>query len=588
MTGISRRNLLKGAAFSAAGVAALGLAGCAPQTEATKADAALAETGEAAKHTWEVKPEPIAADQISQTVDTEVLVIGGGYSGTCCALSAAQNGAKTILVEKDAVLNGHGVGGTGAIASRALDDLGLKFDKSLEMERWVSTCGNRCRESLVGKWFRESERCMNWFLDMAEANGAKCMVTVGSNSTVHPEIACYHFMSGGPIFEEHTMADFVEYMFEAEALKAGAEFVYEMPAVQLVQDESGKVTGAICQNKSGEYVQYNASKGVVLATGDISYNDEYIEAFAPVANRVFTRLCSDQGNVGDGHNMAAWAGGAFQEGPWPTMMHPQAAATFHGPFLFVNPDGKRFMNEATWVQGKCLGVMYNGGADHAWSIFDANWQNDLLGSLEHGGGMFWDTFRPYGSDYQAAVDGHTKTVENGLTEVPDYYKRADTLEELAELIEVDPTELKATVERYNKLCKAGEDTDFFKENHFLFPIEQGPFTACMVAPGLLSVVGGIHISDNFEVLNENDEPIPGLYAIGNCAGDIYAVDYPINIQGNSHGAASCRASASASSWPACTRRSSVCEDAEVRGGRCCGGHLRLWAGRRGGRGRRRG
>lgn len=425
MTGISRRNLLKGAAFSAAGVAALGLAGCAPQTEATKADAALAETGEAAKHTWEVKPEPIAADQISQTVDTEVLVIGGGYSGTCCALSAAQNGAKTILVEKDAVLNGHGVGGTGAIASRALDDLGLKFDKSLEMERWVSTCGNRCRESLVGKWFRESERCMNWFLDMAEANGAKCMVTVGSNSTVHPEIACYHFMSGGPIFEEHTMADFVEYMFEAEALKAGAEFVYEMPAVQLVQDESGKVTGAICQNKSGEYVQYNASKGVVLATGDISYNDEYIEAFAPVANRVFTRLCSDQGNVGDGHNMAAWAGGAFQEGPWPTMMHPQAAATFHGPFLFVNPDGKRFMNEATWVQGKCLGVMYNGGADHAWSIFDANWQNDLLGSLEHGGGMFWDTFRPYGSDYQAAVDGHTKTVENGLTEVPDYYKRAD-------------------------------------------------------------------------------------------------------------------------------------------------------------------
>ena len=464
-----------------------------------------------------------------------VLVIGGGYSGSCCALSAAENGAKVILGEKDAVLNGHGVGGTGAIASRALDDLGLKFDKSLEMERWVSTCGNRCRESLVGKWFRESERCMNWFLDMAEANGANCMVTVGSNSTVHPEIACYHFMSGGPIFEEHTMADFVEYMFEAEALKAGAEFVYEMPAVQLVQDESGKVTGAICQNKSGEYVQYNASKGVVLATGDISYNDEYIDAFAPVANRVFTRLCSDQGNVGDGHNMAAWAGGAFQEGPWPTMMHPQAAAVFHGPFLFVNPDGKRFMNEATWVQGKCLGVMYNGGSDHAWSIFDANWQNDLKSSLEHGGGMFWDTFRPYGSDYQVAVDGHTKTVENGIAETPDYYKRADTLEELAEMIEVDPAELKATVERYNKLCKEGEDKDFYKENHFLFPVEEGPFTACMVAPGLLAVCGGIHISDNFEVLNENDEPIPGLYAIGNCAGDIYAVDYPINIQGNSHG-----------------------------------------------------
>ena len=91
------------------------LAGCAPQTEATKADAALAETGETAKHTWEVKPEPIAADQISQTVDTEV-PSSAAATRSCCALSAAQNGAKTILVEKDAVLNGHGVGGTGAIA----------------------------------------------------------------------------------------------------------------------------------------------------------------------------------------------------------------------------------------------------------------------------------------------------------------------------------------------------------------------------------------------------------------------------------------------------------------------------------------
>lgn len=535
MTGISRRNLLKGAAFSAAGVAALGLAGCAPQTEATKAEAGLAETGEAAKHTWEVKPEPIAADQISQTVDTEVLVIGGGYSGSCCALSAAQNGAKTILVEKDAVLNGHGVGGTGAIASRALDDLGLKFDKSLEMERWVSTCGNRCRESLVGKWFRESERCMNWFLDMAEANGANCMVTVGSNSTVHPEIACYHFMSGGPIFEEHTMADFVEYMFEAEALKAGAEFVYEMPAVQLVQDESGKVTGAICQNKSGEYVQYNASKGVVLATGDISYNDEYIDAFAPVANRVFTRLCSDQGNVGDGHNMAAWAGGAFQEGPWPTMMHPQAAAVFHGPFLFVNPDGKRFMNEATWVQGKCVGTMVNGGDDHCWSIFDSNFEADNTASLEFGGGMFWDSFRAVGTTAADASASHAKTVKEGVEKTPDNYKVADTIDELLKQLDVDVDEAKKTIERYNEICKKGEDTDFFKESHFLFPIEQGPFYATKVAPGLLAIVGGIAISDNFEVVNAEGEPIKGLYAIGNCSGNMYAYDYPINVQGNSHG-----------------------------------------------------
>ena len=350
--GISRRSLLKGAALSAASVAALGMIGCAPKEAGSADDAKAGAAGGAdGKHTWEVKPEPIPADKIKETVDTEVLVIGGGYSGTCCALAAAEGGAKVTLVEKDAMLNGHGVGGTGAIASRELDKLGISFDKAVEMERWVSTCGNRCRESLVAKWFRESERCMNWFLDLAEKNGAKCMVTVGSRSVVHPEIDCYHMISGGEIFEQHTMADFVEYLFESEAKQHGAEFVYEMPAVQLVQDDAGKVTGAICQNKDGDYVQYNAPKGVVLATGDVSYNDEYLDEFAPIAKKVMTRLCSDQGNVGDGHNMAAWAGGAFQDGPWPTMMHPQAAATFHGPFMFVNPAGKRFMNEATWVQG---------------------------------------------------------------------------------------------------------------------------------------------------------------------------------------------------------------------------------------------
>lgn len=535
--GISRRSLLKGAALGAAGVAAMGFAGCGPSEAGGSSSSAGSSNGSegSGQHTWEIKPEPITG--VSETIDTEVLIIGGGYSGTCCALSAAENGTKVILVEKDNVLNGHGVGGTGAIASRELDKLDLHFDKSIEMERWLATCGGRARESLVGKWFRESERCMNWLLDVAETDGCQCMVTVGSNSTVHPEIACYHMIYGGGLTSDTiNIANYLEYLFMDRAEKTGnAEFVFKMPAVQLVQDSSGTVTGAICENSDGEYVQYNASKGVVLATGDVSYNDEYLEEYAPIALKVMTRLCSDQGNVGDGHNMAAWAGGAFQEGPWPTMMHPQAAAFYHGPFLFINPDGKRFMNEATWVQGKCLGVMVNGGYDHAWSIFDANFETDNTDSLQYGGGMFWDSFRPVGSSYADASASQAETVKEGVTETPDNYKMSDTLEGLLEQLDVPADVAADTIERYNALCEKGEDSDFYKESHFLYPIKEGPFYACKVGPGLLAVCGGIHISDDFEVLNDADEPIPGLYAIGNCAGDIYATDYPINVQGNSHG-----------------------------------------------------
>lgn len=533
--GISRRSLFKGAFTGAAGfagAAALTSLGCAPKS-ATTSQADKTASAADSQHPWEVKPDPVTS--VDQTVETEVVIVGGGYSGTVCAVNAAQNGAEVILVEKSSVLNGHGVGGTGVVKSRVMDEAGIELDLPVEMERWLATCGGRARESLVGKFFRESERCMNWLLDVAEADGAKCMLTVGSNSTVHPEASCYHMLTGGQTASEHTIADTVEYLFKKLAEEAGAQFVFESPAVQLVQDESGAVTGVICKDKDGKYIQYNASKGVVLATGDISYNDEMLAYYAPIATKVMKRLCAAQGNVGDGHKMALWAGAALQEGPWPTMMHPQAAAMFHGPFLFVNPEGERFMNEATWVQGKCVGIMENGGSDHAWSIFDANWTRDLKAGLPYGGGMFWDTFRPVGTDYDYAVSTIEKSVNDGLEKNPEFYKKCDTIEELAAAIDIDPKKLRETIGRYNKMCEAGVDTDFYKEGHFLTPIKEAPYYALEVGTGLLAVCGGVHISDHFEVLDAEDNPIKGLYAIGNCAGDIYAYDYPINIQGNSHG-----------------------------------------------------
>ena len=110
---------------------------------------------------------------------------------------------------------------------------------------------------------------------------------------------------------------------------------------------------------------------------------------------------------------------------------------------------------------------------------------------------------------------NAETVKNGVTQTPDYYKTADTIEDLLKQLDVDVTEAKETIDRYNKMCEAGEDTDFYKESHFLYPIKQGPFYATKLGVGLLAVVGGIHISDDFEVLTADDEPIPGLYAAGN-------------------------------------------------------------------------
>ena len=527
MSKISRRDFLKG---SIAGAAALSLTGL-----GMGGVKAHAEEEAPAKHSWEVKPDPIPESEIVKTVDTEVLVIGGGYSGCCTAARAAELGAKVILVEKSDTLHGNGVGGTGAVASKVLDAAGLKLDKVDSQKRWVKTCGGRCRESLVAKFHNNSEEAMNWMIDIAEADGAQALISENhSNDIVHKEDRTYHMFVGGDTFGEFGMATFAPHLFRKFAEAHGAEFVYNSPAEQLVQDESGAVIGAVCKTDEG-YVKYNASKGVVLATGDISFDKEMLEYFAPIGLKVMARLNGAVGDTGDGHRMGMWAGGAVQDGPWPTMMHPQAASFWHGPFLFVDPKGKRFMNEATWVQGKCVGLVTQAKSPYAFSIFDKNYPEYVLQSLPVGGGMFWDNFRFLGSTFEDSVETTKNTIENGVENDPKNYFKADTLEELAEKLEVPVDTFLATVERYNELVDGGEDLDFYKDTVFMTPIKEGPFYATRVGAGLLAVVGGLHIDDNNQVMTAEDEVIPGLFAVGNVSGDMYAQDYPINFMGNSHG-----------------------------------------------------
>ena len=527
MSKISRRDFLKG---SIAGAAALSLTGL-----GMGGIKAHAEEEAPAKHSWEVKPDPIPESEIVKTVDTEVLVIGGGYSGCCTAARAAELGAKVILVEKSDTLHGNGVGGTGAVASKVLDAAGLKLDKVDSQKRWVKTCGGRCRESLVAKFHNNSEEAMNWMIDIAAADGAKALISENhSNDVVHKEDRTYHMFVGGDTFGEFGMATFAPHLFRKFAEAHGAEFVYNSPAEQLVQDESGAVIGAVCKTDEG-YVKYNASKGVVLATGDISFDKEMLEYFAPIGLKVMARLNGAVGDTGDGHRMGMWAGGAVQDGPWPTMMHPQAASFWHGPFLFVDPKGKRFMNEATWVQGKCVGLVTQAKSPYAFSIFDKNYPEYVLQSLPVGGGMFWDNFRFLGSTFEDSVETTKNTIENGVENDPKNYFKADTLEELAEKLEVPVDTFLATVERYNELVDGGEDLDFYKDAVFMTPIKEGPFYATRVGAGLLAVVGGLHIDDNNQVMTAEDEVIPGLFAVGNVSGDMYAQDYPINFMGNSHG-----------------------------------------------------
>ena len=109
---------------------------------------------------------------------------------------------------------------------------------------------------------------------------------------------------------------------------------------------------------------------------------------------------------------------------------------------------------------------------------------------------------------------------------------AGSIEELANLMEIDSAALSATIERYNELAKAGHDDDFGKRADRMFPIVDAPFYAYKLTDTVILVnMGGLQTNDKFNVLNTEDEPIDGLYAVGNAQGGRFLVDYPLPCPG---------------------------------------------------------
>lgn len=536
-TTLTRRSFIA-AASATAGLAAAGIA-----SVASAEDVPTATAPAYAAPSWATKPEAIADDQIVETIETEVLILGAGNAGCSAACSAVENGAKVLVCEKTAQVNGRG-GVVGACNSRLNKDLGCEIEPVAAQYRWNRTCGNRTNEALVTMWFRNSGPAMDWLLDKADQYGATYGIYAGyaGNSIIPEEPDAHSFGMGTFEMPPETGYFVPTALLYKSSVDQGAEYMFEAPAVQLVQDENGAVLGAIVETADG-YKKILASKGTILATGDIAGDPEMMNYYCE--SRMQRIIRSDYFpvgvNTGDGHKMGMWAGGVMQDGPLPTALHPQAYSMFHGPFMFVNKNGKRFFNEANWVQAKSLQMLDQPEAV-AFSVFDSNFGADTADSLNYGGGMFWDTMsRQVGQKFDPQqivdlVEGEAaagKDVLGNETAVTAW--KCDTLEELADAIGVNKENFLAQVERYNEMCEAGEDTEFAKEAHFLYPIKEAPFYATKTGPCLLAVVGGLKVNTDLAVIDENGEAIPGLYAIGNTSGDLYAVDYPINMPGNSNG-----------------------------------------------------
>ena len=485
---------------------------------------------------WAAPPEPVPEELINRKLDTDVLVIGAGIAGMTCALRAAQAGANVIVLEKTGNWSARGAN-IGVVNSSMLRKAGIVNDPETVAREWIKRCGNRCDERIVWLYMNNSERAIDWLLELVmrqEYDTRPILQGAMYKGETYYEIPGAHMFVDGPVSRQGKFGGMnnVLYPMYEEMLKLGVEFIFNSPAEQLTK-EAGRVTGAIAKYESG-YLAVKAQRGVVLATGDIGGNDEMCEDLAPIANRCPVKLYTPVGaNTGDGHRMGLWAGGSFDIGQFPTIMHPQANRHASFCFLFVDNNGKRFMNEDNYLQGKSVALIRE-GIKYAWSIFDSEWREKVPQTLPYGGGLYWGNDCELGkSEFIEKLESDRMKwgLETGIT------VEADTPLDLAEKMGIPKDEFIETFRRYNEMALSGKDQEFGKRKELLIPIDKPPYIARKFGPALLAVAGGLRVDSQLRVLTEDRAPIPGLYAIGNTAGGRYGVDYPMLIPGNNHGTA---------------------------------------------------
>lgn len=484
---------------------------------------------------WADPPKKHAPKEYREILETEVLVIGAGIAGMSCAYRAAQCGAKVTVMEKLSKYTARGFN-IGVVNSSVLESFGIHNDPDAFVREWIKRCGNRCDERLVRLFAQRSPEAMEWLLELVTRPeyDVRCAIS-GSRymGETYQEIYGAHLLLNGPVSRQGGapgVSEALECMYQ-EMQKMDVRFLFSTPMEQLIK-EGGRVTGAAAVRADGTLIAVKASRAVVLATGGIGGNDEMCEDLSPMANRPPKKVSVPKGSDnGDGHRAALWAGAAFEDTPFPTMIHPQLFPHCNYCFLFIRPDGKRFMNEDTYLQAKSLKIIQQ-GYEYIWSVFDSGWPEKIPATFPYGGGIFWGQEMPLGME-QFSVEREQAVIDRGLKSGSTVM--ADTPEALADQMGVDREAFAATLDHYNEMCRNGHDDDFGKRPELLIPVDKPPYIARKVGAALLAVVGGVTVDPDMRVLDEEKEPIPGLYAIGNVAGGRYGVDYPMILPGNSIG-----------------------------------------------------
>ena len=512
-------------------------------------------TGDA--NDWLGTEPDIDETAITETVDTDILIVGAGNGGMFAAAYAAANGLNFRVIEQ----NGN-VQDTrhwyGAIDSAAAKEAGEKpADRAKLLSEISRYASGKCDQRVVKTWINESAAMHDFMRSILEDKyGWVCDFTSGSEAAWPAENAEHNTDYLYPVQEHNYMASesasgtprnelLLQYIQEL-----GYDVDFKTSLAKLEKNSDGRITGIIAQSTEDDhFIRYNANKGVLLACGGFPGNPYMMEQLDPLGTSVTTACSYSPADKGYGIRAAVWAGANLDKEAAPMLFDRGIVApgvdggyvdsdsafggkTFPGkirqynpgtqPFLKVNRNGERFANESCPYNDIVYAAAHQPGRVYA-QICDANILEDAK------------RFHTIGCSAQTR-NGGEKYIQGKMDEAIEAGAlfKCDTLDELADKMgftgAAKDTFL-ATVERYNELYDKQNDEDFGKPAYRLSAIRTAPFYGCWLGASLLTTEQGIAINEKGQALDTNNQPMEGLYITGDMSGSFFANNYPCLMAG---------------------------------------------------------
>ena len=512
-------------------------------------------TGDA--NDWLGTEPDIDETAITETVDTDILIVGAGNGGMFAAAYAAANGLNFRVIEQNANVQDtrHWYGAVDSAAAKEAGEPATDKAKLLsEISRYAS---GKCDQRVVKTWINESAAMHDFMRSILEDKyGWVCDFTSGSEAAWPAENAEHNTDYLYPVQEHNYMASesasgtprnelLLQYIQEL-----GYDVDFKTSLAKLEKNSDGRITGIIAQSTEDDhFIRYNANQGVLLACGGFPGNPYMMEQLDPLGTSVTTACSYSPADKGYGIRAAVWAGANLDKEAAPMLFdrgvvapgvdggYVDSDSAFGGkafpgkirqynpgtqPFLKVNRNGERFANESCPYNDIVYAAAHQPGRVYA-QICDANILEDAK------------RFHTIGCSAQTR-NGGEKYIQGKMDEAIEAGAlfKCDTLDELADKMgftgAAKDTFL-ATVERYNELYDKQNDEDFGKPAYRLSAIRTAPFYGCWLGASLLTTEQGIAINEKGQALDNNNQPMEGLYITGDMSGSFFANNYPCLMAG---------------------------------------------------------